>query len=586
MTAAVERLRSLLRRVGGASAVSRPAFWVLLAVSLIAHTAEATTSGVPTRQLPVRAVFVVIAVVAAYGAMLLLRRLVLRDAAEQPRPWRALLIYVAAGVVRGVVLSGLLALVLDEPAQLVFRIGAAIAVLVPMLAITAAMVDVLREHAARRDELVTRNAELIAARDDALDRAAAERADAARRIQLLLADRLAALDAGPADAAARLRADVAEVIRPLSHRIVPAVGRVAAVPTDAAIRWREVWRDASLGRPIRPALGAIGFVATIPSLAARSPGTGLLPTPLDAIAGALCIGLCVFATLTLAARAVHPVLPGLRPVPRTALLAGTLLLALAVTAALSGFAVHALTGGPNTAITLSILTVGMLVAVLIALLQGIEHLLNAVDAELATTNAALEHEVARVNAVAWHQRNQLAVALHGPVQTAVTAAAMRLEQAPVGDAEALAAARELIGDAIGRLDTRSEHVDGIEVQLGELARAWDGLCAVTWTIEADALVAIDADATIASAVGDICTEACSNAVRHGAATIVEIAATTAADRLHLRIANDGADPGERRGGGLGSAMLDAVALAWRRGRVDGRTVLDVELALEPVGVPA
>ena len=118
------------------------------------------------------------------------------------------------------------------------------------------------------------------------------------------------------------------------------------------------------------------------------------------------------------------------------------------------------------------------------------------------------------------------------------------------------------------------------------ARAWDGLCAVTWAIDDAALAAIDADATITSAVGDICTEACSNAVRHGAATIVEIAATTGADRLHLRIANDGAHPGERRGGGLGSAMLDAVALDWQRGRVDGRTVLAVELALEPAAVPA
>ena len=585
MSATAARLRSLGRRVGGPNAVTRTTFWVLLAISLVAHVAESLASGVPLRILPVRVAFVVVAVAAAYGAMLVLRRLLLRDAATIAHPWRALLVFALAAVVRGAVLSALIALLLGEPAQVAFRIAAAVTLVVPVLAITAAVVDVLREHAARRDELLGRNAELVAARDDAVERAETERDGAVERIQLLLADRLAGLEGGNPDAAAALlRADVADVIRPLSHRIAPIAARVGAAPAAATIRWREIWRDASLGDPIRPTVIAVlGLVASIPSILSRSPGTGLVPKPLDALAGALCVAVCGWVAMSLVRRLVNPLLPRLQPGARTALLVAAAAMGLAATAAASGVAVRLLTGAPNVAIALAIVVVGTLVVLLVALLQGIEHLLNAVDAELASTNAALEYEVARVNAVAWHQRNQLAIALHGPVQTAVTAAAMQLEQAMGGaDADAaVASARQLIADAIGRLDGGSEHVDGIEVQLAELARTWDGLCAVTWSVDDATLAAIDADAAVASAVGDICTEACSNAVRHGGATRVEIVAAALDDRLRLEVGNDGADPGERRGGGLGTAILDAVALDWRRTRIGERTVLEVDLALAP-----
>jgi anti-sigma regulatory factor (Ser/Thr protein kinase) len=91
---------------------------------------------------------------------------------------------------------------------------------------------------------------------------------------------------------------------------------------------------------------------------------------------------------------------------------------------------------------------------------------------------------------------------------------------------------------------------------------------------------------LASAIVDICTDACSNAVRHGGATSVAMRALPVGDTLELVVSDDGApetDPGLP---GLGSGMLDDVSLTWRRRREDGRTVLRATLPLGGAYTPA
>jgi anti-sigma regulatory factor (Ser/Thr protein kinase) len=102
----------------------------------------------------------------------------------------------------------------------------------------------------------------------------------------------------------------------------------------------------------------------------------------------------------------------------------------------------------------------------------------------------------------------------------------------------------------------------------------------------DLAARIDQDPPLASAIVDICTDACSNAVRHGGATSVAMRALPVGDTLELVVSDDGApetDPGLP---GLGSGMLDDVSLTWRRRREDGRTVLRATLPLGGAFTPA
>ena len=170
-------------------------------------------------------------------------------------------------------------------------------------------------------------------------------------------------------------------------------------------------------------------------------------------------------------------------------------------------------------------------------------------------------------------------ALHGPVQTAVRAAAMRIDQ---GD---LAGAEELLVDALGHLEPDQQRT-GVRDALTGVARAWDGLCTVDVELPEDLAARIDDDPPLASSVVDICTDACSNAVRHGGATQVAMRAQSHGDALELVVSDDGAPDATTGTPGLGSAMLDDVSLEWLRRREGERTVLRATLPLAPERVVA
>jgi signal transduction histidine kinase len=192
------------------------------------------------------------------------------------------------------------------------------------------------------------------------------------------------------------------------------------------------------------------------------------------------------------------------------------------------------------------------------------------DAELAAVKARLRHAAALAQAAAWHEERRVSRALHGPVQNAVVSAAMCIE---AGDRDG---AERLLIRALGHLDD-DQRERGTGDALDDLVESWSGLCDVRVSVPAAIAQRIDADPPLASAVIDICTEACSNAVRHGGARGVSIQATDAGDAVALDITDDGAPTGISPDPGLGTAMLDGVALEWQREREGSRTVLSALL---------
>ena len=139
----------------------------------------------------------------------------------------------------------------------------------------------------------------------------------------------------------------------------------------------------------------------------------------------------------------------------------------------------------------------------------------------------------------------------------------------------------MLVEALGHLDT-DQRQTSVRTALADIARAWDGLCAVDLDLPDDLAARIDQDPPLASAIVDICTDACSNAVRHGGATSVAMRAFPVGDTLDLVVSDDGAPDAGAGLPGLGSAMLDDVSLTWLRRREDGRTVLRATLPLNGV----
>jgi len=225
--------------------------------------------------------------------------------------------------------------------------------------------------------------------------------------------------------------------------------------------------------------------------------------------------------------------------------------------------------------------IGSLVAVLIALAQALDAALRRVEADLEAAAIALDRAVVRVQQVAWQRQRVLALAIHGPLQARVSAAALRLEQRiadGTATADAVDEALRTVLDALDQIDVAADaEVGDLVADLEDVAEAWDGVCAVGIAVDGALARRIDHDPVSARVVVDVFTEACSNAVRHARAQTVDLRIDEdAAGLLNLVVRDDGRGGGGT-GDGLGTRLLNEVALSWQRTSDGGRTELLVVL---------
>lgn len=565
------------RRLGGANALSWTAFWVCLITSIAGNLTDRFTvqSGF---NIVLNLAANLVAVAAMFAVMLALRPLLLRDAAVTPRPGRAIVMFVIGAVTRGVVLGLLLGLMGTGEPRLLFRMVASVITLTLAMAISATIVDLVRTGQARRRALRAEAEGLQRAEDEALAKATGIQERATAQVRSLLLDRLAAIQGGRADdLAPELRADADEVIRPMSHEMValpPPAPRVDEGSDVGRIRWGDVWAAASLGQPFRPLWGAVLLMVMSLSML-----TAYNASLVRGIAYATVGGLLLAAVFALLGWIVTPQLRTMSAGPRSTALIASAFVGL-VLAAIPWGLIMDVAGSQNAwRSPISIIIGGLVVVLGLAIEQGFRQQASSADAELAAANARLQYAAAVAGAAAWHEERRMSRALHGPVQTAVRAAAMRIDQGDLGGAE------ELLVDALGHLEPDQQRT-GVRDALTGVARAWDGLCTVDVELPEDLAARIDDDPPLASSVVDICTDACSNAVRHGGATQVAMRAQSHGDALELVVSDDGAPDATTGTPGLGSAMLDDVSLEWLRRREGERTVLRATLPLAPerVGV--
>lgn len=552
-----------------AAVVTWPLFWTALTLGVIFGLLNRTgidSSGA----LVLNLLAVVASIVAMFCVMWVLEPVLMRGPRSQ-RTIRTVLLIILGGLARAAVLAALISSAGLAEARFGTRALNSVLLFTPTLALAANVVTLLRESAGRRAAFDADAARLTALEQDARLRTGSIRARAIDGIQAMLAERLAALRVGaPDDLGATLRADVDGVIRPLSHRMAVSIDGenlpAPAAPRAPRVRWSDVWRAASLGRPIRP-LATATFIG-LGSLVSLVLYSG---SPWWGVAFAATEAALAYALLVALRRILVGPLRTMTPARRVVVLMASTTACLVLAAAVLVPMLIAVGADAPWRVPVAIMLVAPIAAWLLALDQGLRQQVAAARSEMAARTAQREHGAAAAQALAHHEERRLSRALHGPVQAAVTAAAMRVD---AGDP---AGAERLLIDAIGHLDAPGHDERGIASALGDISAAWDGLCTVEVTMAPDAELAIDASPPLASTVVDICTEACSNAVRHGDAEYITVTARRTEDALDLVVRDDGAAGEAAALPGLGSAMLDDVTLHWERRREDGTTVLRATL---------
>lgn len=195
------------------------------------------------------------------------------------------------------------------------------------------------------------------------------------------------------------------------------------------------------------------------------------------------------------------------------------------------------------------------------------------DAEkLEDLNRDLKWVAARTSSLMWERQRDLSRILHGPVQSALAAAAIRLDLAkdePTEIPRIVEESRANIIAAINEItDGGSQSVEIVE-GFSRVVEGWEGVSQVVVGITSGLAEKINADPSCARIVFDIVQEAVANSARHGEAqNVVATISEDGPQRVSIEVRDDGKGMTDGLKPGLGTRLLDDCTLEWSRVNLD------------------
>ena len=570
--------RQAFDRIGGPDAVTWPAFWITYVLSIVGNLA---VGGVVTAPLGVRVLIVSITQIAIFVPLVVLRFTLLRNP-PRPRPWVAVGGFIVAAATRGVVLGALLAAFSpgSEPLYVYRSVASIWAVALPLLAV-AVVVSTMRAHTRSLEALMRVQGELVQTESRILEGVTSRNEEALARVQERLRAELVGLDSvHGAASVVELQRLAADVVRPMSHELaqsLPASEAKDIVMADVRVTWRQAAGQMIDRPPLRPVLAAVLIALMMTNVALSV--YGLAPgLPLVLMLFASVAGLSIAANWVLAR--TLPLLD-MRVAPLAVSLACLFVGYLSV-AATSIFL-------PETQDTVAYILAGGLVPSVIVLLTAVVTTIlrqqRATEGELVASTERPRRQLVRLRQAEWLQRQALSRALHGPVQAAVTSAALRLDAAFRAGAAyppLLEDTRRSLLATVDVLDVSDTTEHSLSLAFARITGTWEGVCEVTSRVDDCAAARLAEDSIAAAVTIDLMTEAVSNAVRHGGARHAGISITCVDDSLvTLMVRDDGRGQTGSSMPGLGTAVLADCTLDWQRDVTPTGCVLTVTL---PTGV--
>lgn len=550
-------LSDVRRRLGSSDAISWPVFWVTFSAAIVGNLV--TTTSAP---LGVRAFTLAAGQVVLWAPLVVVGRILKR------RPDRSRPVLVLAAAVVGLLLRAMTVGLLtagflggqevrwaDRFVGALFNIGLS-------FVIATVVVSTFRERRQHIRQLLSLQNDLSQSIEQ-LRRDYSERNDRTlAQIHAVLLDELSSLDATDAGRSLEvLQRTASDVVRPLSHRLARERGPQSReiVPVEPSVAWPVVLNEAATGAPFRPGITAV-FIAIEAMAATVAYPRGALV--FAAVVAATWVGLAV-ANLTLVRVLVSRSM-GFRvsAVVLSALLVGACVAGVVWVGVGQTPAAMALTFGAFFFAT--VFSLGVTLAA--AFLRDREQMITA----LQESSLRLRRRVVCLQQAQWFQNKALSRALHGPIQTAITASALRLDAAIRDGAVPPALIDQVhgqIAQALGAMGTADPHVVSLAEATERLSSAWEGLCDISLEASTQVVDSVADDPVLRSCIIDIVTEAVSNAVRHGKATLATIDIRLLGPDLGpqdviVSITSDSAWVNLSGESGLGTHLLDDCTLDW------------------------
>lgn len=494
-----------------------------------------------------------------------------------PSPSSVLLSYALAATAQSVTF-GLLTVLFgaDDSPHLGFRLTG-LFLQVPLLAVVG--YAVARHDAHRRiiTELGHTREQLLAigqSVDAELDRVEAELTYA---VQESLEPAMASFDAALTDVAAggeklvavsALDVLVEQRVRPLAHELVAEPDEPAELTNSegrspARVPLPERFR---LGDAIKPGFAAIVLVVGALPTAARALDPG------GALIYLATLSLSTWVILTLAKR----VLASTQVRTTLGLPVAVLIYAVAGSAAFWCIGVVGVTRPVGIAGAVAVFLALLGLAIGADLLVQTRRARS--ESELAAQTLSLEQAVALIRRRERLVRRRLAFVVHGALQGALHAAALRLAESDVVSEQLGEEIRRDLGVALAQIEDRPKGGGSLRTSatISELLSVWDSHRHFSARLGESVEETLSSDADVDEAVAEVIREAVNNAFRHGAANTVEVEVTVTASSLPERASGIGIsvrDDGSSNLGasepGLGSVLFDDLCRSWELDH-DGR----------------
>jgi hypothetical protein len=571
----VTSIKRVVWRIGSADAVTWLSFWLTLIGTMIGSLVV-TSSGISW---PFRLAVVGAGQLILWAPLVIARWLVLR---MNPQRRTAIAIIIIGAFVIGATARALavgLAFTLafgPETALWLQRAHGSFGTNALIFAITAYAVSSAREQRRRIEELGELQHDL-AQSVVAVQVGIEERAQqSVQRVRSVLEAELAALQASHANAGVESLERLArDVVRPLSHELAEApIASSSPEPrSGTAVSWVRVLDLAAQGKPFNP--GVVALLLFVVSLGA----VGSLPSATPIF---LVIVFAAFLILTLANPVVARVMESRSLRSRLVILIlATGLCALGV-AVISYFLVRGLPIQQGIVLGAFYFILVFTLGVTVISALGTDRRL--IIARMDRDAAELRRNLALVNQVRWFQDRALSRALHGPVQTTISAAALKLDSAMVSGAVTPQLVDQLRRDVARDLDVLSD-ATRIALPLDEgiagIIATWDGVCFIEASIDPAVTDLVASDAPLRSCAIAVATEAISNAVRHGKSTRITLSMSLSSAQEVLIEVDSVALQGPARTApvtaGLGTRQLDECTTWWTLELTPGGQHLKVAL---------
>ena len=515
---------------------------------------------------------------ALVGAFEILRRLIHCEGRAKSQPGLTLTAIVIAALVRGIALGVVVRWFGFSPdIEIGYRLPAALAaaamIIVIALAVSAhdrhrELVEHLdRERAGLADLDISMQGRLAEITCGVTALVSAKVAPLLNELDVTLGEVAAGADVAPSIQSLRHLVD--EELRPLSHQLIAESVDldVLALPVAPATRPRVPLPEFLRARDaLLP-----GSSAVLTMLSALGPAVREL-TPLQSLNFLLGLGgIVALGVGGLRASAGRLRLP-------VVICVGTTAMAVSIVVALGVIALDAIGLSAPSHIVIPALIIGGAIGAGTALYCAVDERRSTTESQLLEAVQNLQSSVSLLRQQAWIGRRRVSYILHGSVQSALHAAAMRLTANPHPDAGLVSEIRLDIAAAMAKLGSISGPPAVLPETLAETADLWSEACTVRWSLSEDAARLAAESATTAECASEIVREGVGNAIRHGGARHVDVMIVTQRRRLVLTIVDDGCAGRHGMHKGLGSRMLDEMCVQWNRESDDRGTRLTAELA--------